>query len=215
MPLVRPHVVSSLIGLLALFALQANAQQVYRIVGPDGRVTFSDKPPVDAQAKLAPMVTQSSGGSSNGSLPFELRQAGPAVPAGPISPAAASPSPKRRSAVPKMRRRSSASRAKAWSPSSPSAASGCAAIPTANGASTWMQQAIRANRRCPLPGAIRSLHRWWPCSVRWRRQQLRPTPRPRPGATRRRVSRPRAPTIRPASSSEPCAWPACVRTSSS
>ncbi|MES1978050.1 MAG: glutaredoxin family protein [Pseudomonadota bacterium] len=53
----------------------AHAQQVYRIVGPDGKVTFSDKPP---PAATAAKVTSGGGGSPAGSgssaLPFELRQ---------------------------------------------------------------------------------------------------------------------------------------------
>lgn len=56
-----------------LLASAAHAQQVYRIVGADGKVTFSDKPPADSNAK----VTSGPGGSgSRGSiqLPFELRQ---------------------------------------------------------------------------------------------------------------------------------------------
>lgn len=76
MPLARPYVVKCLIGLAAaaLFAPQANAQQVYRIVGPDGRVTFSDKPPTDANARPAAVAPQSSAGSTSAGLPFELRQ---------------------------------------------------------------------------------------------------------------------------------------------
>ena len=60
---------------LALFASAAQAQ-VYRVVGPDGRVTFSDKPPVNASQ---PVSAQRSGGSPvpatapNG-LPYELNQ---------------------------------------------------------------------------------------------------------------------------------------------
>ena len=55
----------------------AQAQQVYRIVGADGKVTFSDKPPQgqDTQAK----VNSASSGFgavnvANTTLPFELRQ---------------------------------------------------------------------------------------------------------------------------------------------
>ena len=55
----------------------AQAQQVYRIVGVDGKVTFSDKPPqnLDAQTK----VNSSASGFGvvsvgNTTLPFELRQ---------------------------------------------------------------------------------------------------------------------------------------------
>ena len=77
MSFARTHVATSLIGLAALtmLAASANAQQVYRIVGPDGKVTFSDQPPLQANAKLAPVVPLGAGGSSAGAgLPFELRQ---------------------------------------------------------------------------------------------------------------------------------------------
>jgi glutaredoxin len=57
------------------FHATSQAQQLYRIVGPDGRVTFSDQPPPpSANAK----VTTGRGGSfsesaGNATLPFELR----------------------------------------------------------------------------------------------------------------------------------------------
>ena len=75
----RPFLASGLIGVFALAGVStsdANAQQVYRIVAPDGRVTFSDKPPVEGstRAMLAPAM-QSSGESSTANLPFEVRQA--------------------------------------------------------------------------------------------------------------------------------------------
>ena len=63
---------------LAGLATCASAQQVYRIVGPDGRVTFSDKPPPDAGGKAAPAATvplRGGGGDTGGALPFDLRQA--------------------------------------------------------------------------------------------------------------------------------------------
>ena len=59
----------------ALFSAQISAQQLYRIVGPDGRITFSDQPPPpSSNAK----VTTGRGGTFNetvggASLPFELR----------------------------------------------------------------------------------------------------------------------------------------------
>jgi glutaredoxin len=58
-----------------LIAATAQAQQVYRIVGADGRVTFSDKAPADA----APKTTTASTGPAIGNtglaaLPYELRQ---------------------------------------------------------------------------------------------------------------------------------------------
>src|SRR4029078_3312773 len=56
---------------------EATPQQIHRIVGPDGRITFSDQPPLDptVNAKPANSVPLPSGaGSGNSSLPFELRE---------------------------------------------------------------------------------------------------------------------------------------------
>ena len=75
----RPSLVATLMGIAAvtMFAAPVHAQQVFRIVGPDGRVTFSDKPPVESAAKSAAVVQQGSGAGAGGAagLPFELRQA--------------------------------------------------------------------------------------------------------------------------------------------
>lgn len=59
---------------LSLLASMAMAQGVHRIVGPDGRVTYSDQPPPSGAT-----VRQAGGGSAAASaagapLPFELRQ---------------------------------------------------------------------------------------------------------------------------------------------
>lgn len=62
--------------LLAGAALSAQAQAIYRIVGPDGRVTFSDKPPTPGD-KATALSADGRGGSdatSGNTLPFELRQ---------------------------------------------------------------------------------------------------------------------------------------------
>lgn len=59
-----------------LFPL-AQAQQVYRIVGPDGKITFSDQPPpVAGNAKVSAGSSTSAGAAASVSanLPFELRQ---------------------------------------------------------------------------------------------------------------------------------------------
>ncbi len=67
--------IAGLTGLLAAGVLAPlHAQQVYRIVGPDGKVTFSDKPPLDAKAN-AQTTTPSgaAGGGAGPALPFELR----------------------------------------------------------------------------------------------------------------------------------------------
>ena len=56
----------------------ANAQQIFRIVGPDGRVTFSDKPPLDPGVRATPAKTVAlpgARGTDISALPFELRQA--------------------------------------------------------------------------------------------------------------------------------------------
>lgn len=63
----------ALVGLCALFSLTAQAQGVYRIVGPDGKVTFSDRPPPDAKATPAPSVNMPANNAGGGALPFELR----------------------------------------------------------------------------------------------------------------------------------------------
>jgi glutaredoxin len=62
------------IALLAI-GLNAQAQQIFRIVGPDGKVTFSDKPPPDdTKAKVTAASVGAESGSGGASLPFELRQ---------------------------------------------------------------------------------------------------------------------------------------------
>lgn len=61
--------------LLGLSAASVLAQGIYRIVGPDGRVTYSDQPP-PAQANARPIdnSTISNPASTNAQLPFVLRQ---------------------------------------------------------------------------------------------------------------------------------------------
>lgn len=67
-PRLAASLAASLLG-LALGGLQA--QPVYRSVGPDGRVTYSDKPPPAAKA-VAPAAAE---GAGTAPLPYELRQA--------------------------------------------------------------------------------------------------------------------------------------------
>jgi glutaredoxin len=60
---------------LACGASIANAQTVFRIVGPDGKVTFSDKRPATAdEGKLVGTGVGAKGDASGTALPFELRQ---------------------------------------------------------------------------------------------------------------------------------------------
>lgn len=65
--------------LIGWSALPANAQGVFRTVGPDGRVTFSDQPP-SAESVRPPAGTSANNGTNaskaaNPPLPFALRQA--------------------------------------------------------------------------------------------------------------------------------------------
>lgn len=69
----------SVLGVIALAAGLASplaqAQQVYRIVGPDGKVTFSDLRPLTASdAKISETAAKGVGGAGAAGLPFELRQ---------------------------------------------------------------------------------------------------------------------------------------------
>ncbi|MFM2112573.1 MAG: hypothetical protein RLZZ271_1233 [Pseudomonadota bacterium] len=59
----------------ALCALPASAQQIYRIVGPDGKVTFTDKPPVaDGRSRISTVASSIPAGTANtANLPFELQ----------------------------------------------------------------------------------------------------------------------------------------------
>lgn len=59
--------------LTSLLAAPVLAQGVYRIVGPDGKVTFSDQPP-PASTSVRPAGNASAGASAGAPLPFELRQ---------------------------------------------------------------------------------------------------------------------------------------------
>ena len=66
----------SLFGVAGLGSSDAKAQQIFRIVGADGRVTFSDKAPLDggnSRSSAGPAVRLPAG-SALSSLPFELRQ---------------------------------------------------------------------------------------------------------------------------------------------
>jgi glutaredoxin len=79
--LARTACTATLLALAAVAGLamgDANAQQIYRIVGSDGRVTFSDQPPLDSSKAATPakaVALPGGAGSANASLPFELREA--------------------------------------------------------------------------------------------------------------------------------------------
>lgn len=66
---------SALTLLASVLLPPAAAQGVYRIVGPDGKVTFSDQPPpATTPARPSGSVTASASSGAGSQLPFELRQ---------------------------------------------------------------------------------------------------------------------------------------------
>lgn len=64
-----------LVAACAMVSASVQAQQVYRIIGADGKVTFSDQPPADPKAKVLPGNSAAASAAGSASLPFELRQA--------------------------------------------------------------------------------------------------------------------------------------------
>ena len=60
--------------LLVFGSAGLQAQTIYRIVGPDGRVTFSDKAPLDVGKATATNANGKPVASSDSGLPYELRQ---------------------------------------------------------------------------------------------------------------------------------------------
>jgi glutaredoxin len=74
----KTAVIAALLALTAITAITAttgvNAQTVYRIVGPDGKVTFSDKPPLTDDKVTATGRNGRPLELNTDPLPFELRQ---------------------------------------------------------------------------------------------------------------------------------------------
>ena len=69
-PLTAPLLASLL---MTLACASAQAQSVYRIVGPDGKVTFSDRPPAEGTAQQA-RTAGADASPGDDALPFQLRQ---------------------------------------------------------------------------------------------------------------------------------------------
>ena len=63
---------AGLVGLATPDSVQA--QSVFRIVGADGRVTFSDKPPVAAAKATLPQASAPEPQAAGPALPYELQQ---------------------------------------------------------------------------------------------------------------------------------------------
>jgi glutaredoxin len=61
---------------LAAAALAMPAHALYKVVGPDGKVTYTDRPPSGADGKVTPLTaTGSALATDPADLPLELRQA--------------------------------------------------------------------------------------------------------------------------------------------
>jgi glutaredoxin len=71
---VRLAALVALVGCASLWSAAAHAQ-VFRIVGPDGRVTFTDRPPADTKTTQAAAVSPGGAASPGAGLPAELRTA--------------------------------------------------------------------------------------------------------------------------------------------
>jgi glutaredoxin len=56
-----------------LAANSAAAQSLFKIVGPDGRVTYTDRVPSSSEGRAVP-VNRETGGANDPALPFALRQ---------------------------------------------------------------------------------------------------------------------------------------------
>lgn len=61
------------LALLALAALPAWAQ--YKVVAPDGSVTYTDRPPFQSNLRITPIGRNAPAGATEVGLPIELRQA--------------------------------------------------------------------------------------------------------------------------------------------
>ncbi|WP_295950901.1 glutaredoxin family protein [Rhodoferax sp.] len=71
----RPTLFTTALACAALaLAASTHAQTVYRIVGPDGKVSFSDQPPPPASKAKVTTAAPGGGSAVNASLPFELKE---------------------------------------------------------------------------------------------------------------------------------------------
>ena len=66
---------ASLAGLAATLLILASpaAHALFKVISPDGRVTYTDRPPMPNEGRVLP-VNRDSGGASDPALPFALRQ---------------------------------------------------------------------------------------------------------------------------------------------
>jgi hypothetical protein len=68
------HTLAASVAVATLFGA-APAHALYKVVGPDGKVTYTDRPNVSTENRVQPMGSAAGGGVANdASLPFQLRQ---------------------------------------------------------------------------------------------------------------------------------------------
>jgi glutaredoxin len=60
--------------LLASLFAAVPAHALYKVVGPDGKITYTDQPPTDTQNKVQPVKSGPGSGAAASNLPYELRQ---------------------------------------------------------------------------------------------------------------------------------------------
>ena len=70
----RSVALASTLATALLASAPVLAQQVYRIVGPDGKVTFSDRAPEPGKAQVEARASGGGAGPSSAGLPYALQQ---------------------------------------------------------------------------------------------------------------------------------------------
>lgn len=68
------HSVLRCVSLLALLCASA-AHAQFKVVGPDGKVTYTDRPPAAAESKITPLSARGTPVAAEVAMPLELRQA--------------------------------------------------------------------------------------------------------------------------------------------
>ncbi len=68
------HATSVVLATLAMLVAASPSQAQYKVVGSDGRVTYTDQPPLAPGDQLTQLKTRRSAASADVSLPAELRQ---------------------------------------------------------------------------------------------------------------------------------------------
>ncbi len=66
---------------LLLLAAALPAHALYKVVGPDGRITYTDRPPIEAQRSITPVGARAPVETPGVALPADLRQASSRFPA--------------------------------------------------------------------------------------------------------------------------------------